>query len=211
VVSQSLPGQRDGITIVPKQILISTDGLQYGRGVLDASLSIDGKNTNKTDEIREGTPLAKIGNLWVPVKRTTVSVLHSTTATPEDSEVITVTNSSHFRAGDVITIGANTGLTINSIDYTTDEITVDDDITASVADKVFASGASAGGEICRGFLNQFVKFLDEDNVQRDKYVTKIVIGGLIDENQILGDLVAIRAETTNKISQIHFGDDAGQT
>jgi hypothetical protein len=208
-----LPGQRQGRTVTPKDIVASyTPPPRYARGVIDATYSIDGKNTGYTRELRAGIPMARItaSKLWVPCKRTLVNGAGTLTA-------LVVDNSSFFQVGDTITVGADTTVSVTAIDYTTDTLTIAS-TTVLDGEPVYCDvAAQAGVETCRGFLNQFVDLIDhDDSVARDRQVGKIVIGGHVDASMLLGDIVPIRTpqsaalDGTHYINGITFDDYQGQ-
>jgi len=202
-VSNSQPGQRTGITTAPRDVLLSFKGVRYGRGTILASSAYDGGNTGYEDELRAGTIMAQITatKLWVPCKRTVVAETGTVTA-------LVVTDARAFKAGEVISVGADTSLTISAINYATNTLTISS--TAVVAGEAVICTSLAGSEIARGILNEFVKLKDEDGTARNKHFGQMVISGLVDSAQCLGDIAAIRA-ATNKLGGIQFGDDAGQT
>jgi len=203
-MTSNLPGQRTGITSTPRNVLLSTKGLIYGRGILDASKAYDGANVGCEDEIRAGTPLGQITatKLWVPCKRTTVTADGGAT-----SETVPVVDARAFRVGDTISVGADTGLTITSIDYSANEITVEESFTFANSEAVVAED---GSQTCRGILNEFVKLRDEDAVWRNKPFGLLILAGLVDPAMILGDLAAIRGDTNAELRQILWADRQGQ-
>lgn len=98
-----LPGSRTGRSVTPRQILQSTQGLDYVSGVLDAANSYDGANTSYEDELRSGLVLARVTSTkkWVPCKRSKSS------AAGTASTALAVTDARAFKAGDTVTIGGN--------------------------------------------------------------------------------------------------------
>lgn len=212
-MSNELPGQRDVLSVTPRDCLFSHDGVLFGSGVIDETYAIDGANTSKTDEIRPGTPMARItaSKLWVPCKRTTIAVASLSASVP--SALIYVTDARAFKAGDTITVNATTGLTILSVDYATNIITLTSaiDVDLAVGNIVIGSGVLAGSEICRMVLNENVRLLSGipyETTQQDKTFSKGIVRGLIDNNKILGDLTAIRA-ATNYLNGILWADQQG--
>jgi hypothetical protein len=200
----NLPGQWTGFANTPRDVLLSSKGVIYGRGVIDSAKAYDGAYTLYEDQIRAGTPLGQItaSKLWVPCKRTTVTANGGAT-----SANIPVVDARAFRAGDTISVGADTGLVIASVNYATNTITVGNSFTFANSEAVVAED---GSQTCRGILNEFVKLRDEDAIWRDKPFSMLLLAGMVDPNQILGDLAAIRADTSAQLSQILWGDRQGQ-
>lgn len=215
-MSNELPGQRDVLSVTPRDCLASHDGVLFGSGVIDETYAIDGANTSKTDEIRPGTPMARLtaSKLWVPCKRTTYNGTSLSQSVP--SAAIPVVDARAFKAGDEITVKNTTGLIILSVDYSTNIITLTTslDIDLAVGDVVIGSGSAlAGSEICRGILNENVRLLSGipyETTQRDKTFSKLVIRGLVKTANILGDLAAIRG-ATNYLNGILWDDYQGQS
>lgn len=186
------PGQRDGLTITPRNCLfegVSDGGVLYGAGVIDDDNAYDGANTGKETEIRAGTPLAKITatGLWVPTKRTTVAETGTVTA-------LVVTDARAFKVGDVISVGSDTSITITDIDYATNTLTIAS--TAVVAGEAVICTSLAGSEITRMILNQHIYLQTGkpfETTTVPKQFDKGIIRGLVNDDLILGDLAAIRA------------------
>jgi hypothetical protein len=203
----SLPGQVTGQTYSPINVLSSAKGFVEGQGVIDASKAYDGANTNYEDELRPGTPMARItsSKLWVPCKRTSVATGGGATA-----QAIPVVNARAFRVGDVISVGADSGKTIASINYASNTITVSDSAFT------FADGEAVivadGSQTCLGILNEFVKLKDVhfDGLWRNKPFAHLILAGEVDYAQILGDLAAIRGDANAKLAQILWNDTQGQ-
>jgi hypothetical protein len=203
-MTNNLPGQRTGFVNTPRDLLLSSKGVISGRGVIDSSKAYDGSNTLYEDQLRAGTPLGQItaSKLWVPCKRTTVTA--SGGATSADVPVV---DARAFRAGDTISVGADTGLTISSVNYATNTITLGGSLTFANSEAVVAED---GSQTCRGILNEFVKLRDEDAIWRDKPFSLLILAGLVDHSKILGDLAAIRADSDAQLGQILWGDRQGQ-
>lgn len=204
--SNPIPGQRTGIVTTPRDVLLSYAGVRYGRGVIDASVAIDGQNTSHTDELRPGLVLGMVTatKLWRPCPQTTVTPAGGAT-----SANVPVVNATSFNVGDTITVGANTNQTIASINYATNVITLSGSITFSNSDVVKTQD---GSQIPRAILNEFVKLKDEDGVNRNKEFGKSILTGLVDHNLILNDVAAIRALTGSNtyLAMIQWGDQQGQ-
>lgn len=201
--SNSIPGQRTGISVTPRDVLMNYDVVRFGRGTIDADKAYDGANTNHEDELRPGTILGQItaSKLWVPCKRTAANGAGATVT------ALVVDDARAFKAGDSIKIAALSAQDIVSVNYATNTITLTSAVT-------WADGAAVvavdGSETARAILNEFVKLKDEDGVARNKMFGQAVICGLVYPSMLLGDAAAIRADTGNKLSHIQFGDDAGQ-
>lgn len=202
-----LPGQVTGQTYSPINVLFSTKGVIYGQGVVDATKAYDGSNTNYEDELRPGTPMGRItaSKLWVPCKRTTVA-----TGGGGTSQSIAVVDARAFRAGDTISVGADTGKTIASVNYASNTITI------SESAFTFADGEAVivadGSQTCLGILNEFMKLKDVhfDGLWRNKPFAQLVIAGEVDYSKILGDLTAIRGDASAQLDNILWNDTQGQ-
>ncbi len=117
-----------------------------------------------------------------------------------------VANSSAFRAGDVITVGTSTNLTISSVNYTANSITVATSFTWTNGAAVFAQDGSA---ICRGVLLDFVRLRTPENLAAASKGASMLVQGLVRTDMILGDLSAIRADTLSRLAGIRFSDEHG--
>ena len=203
-MTSNLPGQRTGLSNTPRNVLYSDKGVIYGQGVVNAALAYDGSNTGYEGELRAGTPLGQITatKLWVPCKRTTV-----TSGGGATSANVPVVDARAFRAGDTISVGADTGLTVASVNYSTNTITVGSSFTFANSEAVVAED---GSQTCRGILNEFVKLRDEDAVWRNKPFGMLILAGLVNHSQFLGDLAAIRADTNAQLGQVLWTDRQGQ-
>lgn len=202
----SVPGQRSGYAVVPRNVLLSVNGVIYGSGVIDAARAYDGGQVGLEDELRAGTMMARITStgLWTPCKRTTVTPAGAGTSTTS----VPVVSARSFRTGDVISVGASTGLQVTAVNYTSNTITVNTAITFANSAVVVAQD---GSQTCRGILGEFVKLRDPDGVVRNKVFSQLVIAGLVDQSQIVGDLAAVRSDTAAQLTQIQFGDTFGQS
>lgn len=201
-----LPGQRTidaGST--PREILLSGENVITipGPVVIDATYAIDGSNTGRTDELRAGCLMGQITTTkqWVPLKRTAVK-----TGTTGIVTALTVDNAAFFKVGDVISVGSDTGITITAIDYTTNTLTIAS--TAVVDGEAVIATTPAGSETARGILKESVRMLTGvpyDVTSRDVNAV-IIISGYVNENMVLGDLAAARADTANQLSGFLWGD-----
>jgi len=75
---------------------------------------------------------------------------------------------------------------------------------------VYARSTIAGAETCLGVLDSFVKLRDEDGTLRDKQIANIVVSGMVNDEAILGDLTAARADTSAKLANIVWSDQQGE-
>jgi len=157
---------------------------------IDATYAYDGTNTGYERTLRPGTLMARItaSKLWVPCKRTQTNA-------GATSASVTVDNASFFRAGDKISVGSDTNLTVSSVDYGTNTIVLSGSITYADNEAVIGSeSALAGSEIARGVLDEEVDLYDEatrDYV--DKASGRLLVEGQVVKSQLLGDYDAITA------------------
>jgi hypothetical protein len=200
------PGQRTldaGTT--PIVVLKNDQGRVDREGpiVIDATYAIDGGNTGRTDELRAGCLMAKLDSgLWVPCKRTAVR-----TGTTGTVTALTVDDASFFKVGDVITVGADTGITVTAVDYTTHTLTIAS--TAVVDGEVVFATTPAGAKTARGILNNTVRLLSGEPFQTDQLdkTSTLLLAGYVDASVIQGDLTAIRADTGAKLGQFIWSDE----
>lgn len=179
-----------------------------GIHTIDSTYAYDGANTSYERELRKGTIMAKItsSGQWVPCKRTVVATGGGATA-----QAIPVVDARAFKAGDTISVGSDTGKTIASVNYSTNTITVSDTAFAFAdGEAVIGSGALAGSEIARAILNEFVDLWDDRvNAVRDMATGALCFKGNVDDDQVLGDLTAIRAATNYIEDHIVYKSDLG--
>lgn len=192
-MTSQLPGREAGRTIVDREISYGGVPLEYhaGGAVMNASKAIDGGNTGYTYEIRAGWPLGRITatGLLVPCKRTQVNQSGAT------GTAFIVDNAAAFRVGDTISVGADTGKVISAIDYTTNTITVGGSFTFADNEAVVAED---GSQTCIGFLGEFLRLRNADNTaDQNQAVSKLVVGGVVNQSYLLGDITAILADTTS--------------
>jgi len=203
-MNNPVSGSRTIRSYTPRDIYYTKElkpGMDGGR--IDSTYAIDGGNTGFTDELRPGTLMGRItaNGQWVACKRTQVNAAGATAAS------FAVDDARAFMAGDTITVGGDTGLTILSINYGTNTITLTGSITFADNDAVFASGALAGSETARGVLDEFVQLYDPNTkALRDLYVGRIITSNAkIRTDMILGDLAACRASgVTNFLNHLQF-------
>ena len=204
-----LPGQRDSISASPRNIVASytpPPGHVPGGVVLDADYCYDGSQPDGDErKLRAGVPLARItaSGLWAPCKRTRVN------GTSGAVTAVVLDDARFFQVGDTVQIGSDTDVEITDIDYATNTITIASTTVADNEDVFVDHADQAGLEICRGFLNEYVDLVDEDDTARNKQVAKVVNRGLLDASMILGDLDAIRNETGHFIQGILWDDQHG--
>lgn len=196
------PGTDTGQTVTNRNCLASFDGARYGRGVIDATYAYDGANTGYERQIRPGTPMGRItaSKLWRPCPRTTTTSNGAVTA-------LVVVDARAFKVGDVISVGSDTGITVTDINYSTNTLT----ITSTTVATGEAVVVEDGSQTCRGILNEHIDLWDEvAQGYVDKEFSELVIGGYVDEDQILGDIAAIRAASGQYLTGITWDDQQGQ-
>lgn len=208
MAQKGTPGQRDGVTTTPRNIVKSyTPPPRYIPVTLDATYCYDGSQaTGKERRMRAGIPLAKLSTgLWVPVKRTRVN------GTSGAVTEVVVDDARFFEVGDVITIGSDTTISITAINYATNTLTI---ASTTVADNDQVFCEVAGIASARAILNEFVDMVDkDDNTARDRSISHALIEGYVDASMVLGDLDVIRNPDTNDgthyIDGILFDDESG--
>lgn len=203
-VSKGVAGQRAGNTSTERNALFSVNGVMTFGGTIDSANAYDGGNTGYETEIRAGTILAMVTStkLWLPCKRTTVLSGGGSVTT------CVLTDARAFKNGDVIDINGD-AITITGITYSTNTITWSGSTTIANGEAVTCVTSLPGSEIPRGILNEFIKLMDEDGVNRNKEFSQGVYGGAIRGSLVLGDLTACRA-ATNYLANITFASDIGQ-
>lgn len=225
-MTSRLPGQRTGRTFTPRNVLLQERGALYSPGplVLDATYCYDGANTSYERELRPGVVLGRLSSgMLAPCKLTSLvgSDNQSGSGTGKSASDLHVTDARHFQVGDVISVptqGGRISKTISAINYTTNVITVSVAITGNLTTTLTQSGVGIGNciyphssdgatgvEVPRFILNEFVDLIDhDDNTARDRSIKNALIGGIVNEDLIYGDLAAIRAaqaeQTTAKIA-----------
>lgn len=211
-MGNSKPGQRDGRTPAPRNILKSFKGVQRIPGgiFLDATYCKDGGNTGYTQELRAGIVLGQLpSGMWAPCKRTSLAAGNSGSGSGVSVTVLTVTDARHFQADDVISVPTAAGRiarTISSINYTTNEITVSSAIVNGLITGAGTDGISdhiiihandtnqTGVSTPRAVLGEFIDLIDhDDNTARDKSAAEVYIAGVVDYDLMIGDIAAIRA------------------
>lgn len=198
-----VPGSSLVRSYVPREILVSSElgNPGYDGGVIEADYAIDGGNTGYTGELRPGTIMGRItaSKRWVPCKRTKVNASGATAAS------FAVDDARAFKAGDTISV-ASDDVTILSINYSTNTITLTGSITFADNDDVVARGTLAGAEIPRGILHEHVDLYDHDTrANVDRQVGRIITSNAkVNTAMVLGDLTNCRAATGQMLGQIQF-------
>lgn len=227
-----IPGQRTGNTATPRVIKRGPGPhtVLPGPVVIDATYAIDGANTNRTDELRAGCLMGKISSgLWVPLKLTRIATGGSGSGSGKTSTLLPVDDARFFKVGDPIIVDTGTASTPNSgttgalhtsitaINYTTNILTLNDSVDdTGIGAKVTGRGAIAGSHICRGILLETVRLRSKQpyELATDLFDTQaqILVGGMVDRSQILGDLAAVLADRTNHygIAQVQFDEELGK-
>lgn len=230
----SIPGQRDGRTPAPREILKSFDGVRRIPGgiTLDATYCLDRGNTSYTQEMRAGIVLGQLpSGMWAPCKRTSIAAGNSGSGSGVSVTTIQVTNATHFQVGDVISVPITSAAGVNSRVARTISAISGNVITVSVAianNLVTGAGtdgisdhiiihsddtAQTGVSTPRAILSEFVDMIDhDDNTARDKQTGGAIIAGVVDYDLILGDVAAIRAadnETDGHLRAIIWSDRQG--
>jgi hypothetical protein len=102
-MSVSLPGQRAGALRTDRQLMANYAGMVCERGVIDATNSYDGGNTDYERELRVGQVMARItsSKKWVPCKRS------QTNGAGDAATALIVDDVRAFKAGETLTIGGN--------------------------------------------------------------------------------------------------------
>lgn len=190
-MGQRVPGYEALQSISPNEILFSTRIPVSTKSVTIDSGGIDGGNTN-TYDIRAGWPLGMITSTgqYVPCKRSRVSSVFSTTSSASGIASVTLYNADAFKIGDVITIGADTGITILDVDYTTNELTLDTDLVWDTDEVVVAQD---GSQICRGFLFEFARLRNRDNTAAADHIAAMLTVGCLKQESLYGDIDSIVA------------------
>lgn len=186
-MSSGLPGYTALTGVTPREILYAADPppvLKPGGVLLDGANGKDGGNTN-TYDLRAGWLLGRITatGKYVPLKRTQVNLSDATVT------ALVVDNSYPFVVGDVITVGADTGITITAINYTTHTLTIASTAVAN-NEAVFAEDGSG---ICRGILYDFARLRNVENTAAADKIAEMLIDGVVDQAYLLGDVAAVLA------------------
>lgn len=196
----SVPGYREGRTHTPRNVTFDDKNLVVIGGII-RSTAVDGGNTGYTDELREGLIMGQVTatKKWRPCPRTQVNGSGTLTA-------LVVDDARAFIVGDTITVGADTGLAVTAIDYTTNTLTI---ASTTVADDevVFAEDGSG---TARAILGEFVKMNSTDDATaRDRSTGRLIVAGCVNDDIILGDLTAVRAASGMYLNHIIWSDQQG--
>lgn len=198
MLGNAIPKYESLRTYTPREFFYSLEKQKIKPGgiLLDGTNGIDGGNTGYTYDLRAGWLMGQItaSGKYVPLKRTRVK-----TGTTGTVTALTVDNAAAFIAGDVITVGADTGLTVSAVDYTTNTLTISS--TAVVdGEAVFAED---GSKTCRGILFEFARLRNYDNSAAADKIAMLLTGGVINTAGLLGDWAALLASTLSN----HFLGD----
>ena len=203
----AIPGQvTTDAGMTPREILMSDQGRidLPGPNYIDSAVAIDGKNTGRTDELRAGCLMGQntASGKWAPLKRTTVLSGGGTGVT-----TCVLTESRFFKVGDTITIGTD-DVTILTIDYTTDTITFAATTIVNGEAVISRATAGAGYETAKAILTGSVRLLSGvvyDTTLYDKAIA-LLAGGYVNQDNVLGDLTAARADTAARLSAFIWSD-----
>jgi hypothetical protein len=146
--------------------------------------SYDGGNAQVKD-VRGGFFLGRVTatGKFRPCPRTRVNDSADTAA------AFVVDDADSFKAGDEITVGDDTALTISSIDYTTNTITVGSSITFADNEPVFCEDGSAAP---RGVLrNDLLRLQNVDRTANVDNQGDMIVRGLLKYSSLKGDVAAI--------------------
>jgi hypothetical protein len=119
---------------------------------------------------------------------------------------VIVSNASPFRTGDVVTIGSNTNLTILTVNYATQTLTLGTSITWTNGSAVFAQDGSG---TARGVLLDFARLRGVDNITPAPKGARLLVQGLVRTDVVLGDLAAVRSDSNARLAGIRFTDEHG--
>lgn len=196
-----LPGVETGFQAQPREILLSTAGVITVPVVVDGDKSIDGDSPTETYDLRPGWLMGQVtaSKLWTPCKRTRASSSGTSATVPVD-------DAAAFRAGDVISVGSDANLTIASVNYASNQITVGSSFTFASGEAVVAQD---GSQTARGILLDFVRLRNADNTDDLHKSATLLIAAFVDRDLVLGDLTAIRLDTSAKLAGIRFSDEHG--
>ncbi|QDU60006.1 hypothetical protein Pan216_08430 [Planctomycetes bacterium Pan216] len=206
-MNRSLPGYETIHTLESPDILLSHLGA-VRVPIIVGKESRDGGLVGYEHEIRAGWLMGQVtaSKLWSPCKRTTLAADESSSS-GEGTSLLTVVTAAPFVVGDVITVGSQTGLSVTAVDYDANSLTVDEAIDVEENDAVFAEDGSA---TCRGILLDSVSLRNDDNTVDVHKSSGLLIQGVVRTSLLLGDLDAIRADSSAKLSGVRFSDEHGQ-
>jgi hypothetical protein len=195
-MGHALAGYSAGRTYTPREIAAGGGPLEYAVAgvILDGTNGADGSNTGYTEEWRAGLWLGKItaSGLYVPCKRTLVN------GTSGSVTAVVVDHSLAFKIGDAITIGGD-AVTLTNVNHTTKTLTWVGAVT--VADNDIVIGTD-GSQVARGVLGEFARLRNSDNTAAANKSAKMVIGGPLNKDMLLGDTDAILADSTALLERI---------
>lgn len=193
-------GYREGRTVTFRDVLVSPNLALFVSGMIDADEAYDGGNTGYERELRPGTMMAQItaSKLWVPCRRTTTTTTGTVTS-------LVVVDARHFKAGDTITIGADTGVAVSAVNYSTNTLTIASTTVAS-GEAVYVAD---GSQTARCILNEHINLYTPDRVLVNRSFGKGIVFGMVRSGDILGDKTAILA-ATHYLNHIIWDDQQGQ-
>jgi hypothetical protein len=208
-MSVQKPGIQDLESQTPRDIYASRVGAVEIGVIVDGTNGADGGATN-TYDWRAGIFMAIVTSTseWLPCKRTTVAGDTESSSAVDNETVINVDSALAFIVGDTITAGVHTSLVITAVDYTNNEITVDNNVNLVDGDDVFAT-TPAGSQTARGILAAGVRARNAKNTAAADVQALVSIAGVIDTDMLLHDATAIRADTAAKLGGFQFDDDHG--
>lgn len=206
-MNSRLPGYEESPRTEPREVLRADQGTITAAVVVDGELAVDGSSPTESYDLRAGWLMGRVTatRRWTPCKRTRVANSTESSSAAGSFTHFSVENAAPFRVGDVITVGANTGLTITAVNYADQRLTVDDNINVTDDEAVFAEDGSA---TCRGILLNFVRLRSKEGSVIHRPAT-LLVQGLVQTGQILGDLAAVRADTNSQLAGILFTDQQG--
>ena len=193
----SVPGLRTSRTYTPRHVLASRDGVRYlpAGKIIDGSKARDPLNTGDLSTLRPGMLIGKItsGGKYAP------SIIGKTTAAYVDNDT-TITVGAATAVELVRRIGATgtfklvgpptaagtvaaTSVTYTAVDTSTGAITCSDLNLAKVTDSLIMP--ADGSETPIGILDEHLRVTDIDGNNLDVQLSRLIIGGLIDVNQII--------------------------
>ena len=192
-IPNQLAGVQSGRNPTPRDVLRSKGYFLEIPGVMNSGTAIDGSNTGYTHIIRGGWLLGQITSTkkWVPLKRTRTKTFTSSGQSVQSpaSTRIPVDNAAAFKAGDTIVVGGDSGLTVSSVDYTKNHITVSSAILFTANEQVYASDGSG---VCKGvLLDDEVILRDYENNTASDKPCRVLLAAMLKESLILGDLASV--------------------
>lgn len=194
-MTQQLAGMQSGRVVTTRKVLRNTDTKILIDGVMASSAYDGGQASGYESYIRGGWILGQDSTTkrWSLCKQTRANGAGVTTAT------LIVDNAAAFKAGDNITVNG-VAKTIQSINYSTNTITLTATASWSDRDSVLGTG---GVQIARGILlNDEVELYNyEKRTLVEKAITIVALGEVFDAS-LLGDKATVFAAATNANSTL---------